>query len=116
MKTVKINRERLLAQLKLNRETHIAEYKEAHELYLAEAVEGLKKMLKDAKAGKVQHHLHLEIPQSYEASYDRAIAMLEWSTDETVELDHSEFESYVRDNWNWKQNFTALAASYKGGI
>jgi NOL1/NOP2/fmu family ribosome biogenesis protein len=116
MKTVKINRLKLLVQLKQNRETHIAEFKEAWELYLAEAVAELKSMLKSAKEGKVRHHLGLEVPQSYEASYDRAISMLEWSEDETVELDHNEFESYVRDNWNWKQNFTMLAASYKAGV
>lgn len=115
MKTVTINRLKLLVQLKKNRETHIAEFKEAWELYLAEAVAELKDMLKSAKAGKVRHHLGLEIPQSYEAQYDRAIAMLEWSEDETIDLDHNEFESYVRDNWQWKQSFTALAASYKGG-
>ena len=87
MKTVKINRLQLLAKVQENREKHIAEFKEAWEGYLIDTVAELKKMLEDAKNGKVKHHLDLVVPTSFEQQYDRVIAMLEWSTDETVDLD-----------------------------
>lgn len=55
-------------------------------------------------------------PVSYEENYDRVIAMLEWSTDETIDLDQNEFEQYVRDNWLWKQAFNITASLYNSKV
>jgi hypothetical protein len=89
MKTVKINRLNLLAKVKENREKHIAEYKEAREGFVAEAIVELKKMLRDAKNGKVKR---------------------------AVDLDHNEFEQYVRDNWQWKTTFNITASLYNSKV
>lgn len=112
MKTVKIKRVDLLEKVKANKVRHVTEFKEAREEYVKEVIKELGRMLKKAKKGDIIRSINLVEPVSYEENYNRVISMLEWSTDVIVELDTTEFEQYVRDNWQWKQHFAATAALY----
>ena len=111
MNAVKINRAELLAIVKTNRDSHIKSFGEAIEDYktaiLAIAVESLKL----AKTGDLNKIATIRImpsrPVSYEASYSRAIRMLELSVDEVIELNSDVFNQLVLDEWNWKAGFVA---------
>ena len=113
MKTIKVNKSELLSHLRTNREVHIEEYNNALISYREALIKAFKESLKKAtKHENVSHHVDLERPQNYLDSYDNAIEMLEWTTEDVIELDQMEFKQYVRDEWNWKQVFTAVARSY----
>lgn len=113
MKTIKVNKSELLSHLRTNRDNHVEEYNDALILYRAALTEAFKEALKKAKNNEdVDHYIKLERPQNYLDSYDNAIDMLIWSTEDIIELDQVEFKQYVRDEWNWKQAFTAVARSY----
>ena len=115
MKTVKIKVSELLKHLKANRVNHIKEYNEAMIGYRKAILDELKaKELIASQNLDVSHSFKSVRPTSYEESYDEAIAMLEWTTDKEVELDRSEFKTYVQDEWNWKGNFLATTSVYKG--
>ena len=51
-------------------------------------------------------------PHDHTDDYDTVIAMLEMCVDEVVEIDMQEFDNYVRDNWQWKANWSASNALY----
>ena len=115
MKTIKTKKAELLAHLKANRENHIDEYNRAFDAYREALIVQFEEALKKAKNYEpVSHHIDLEKPQNYLDSYDSAIEMLEWTTEDEIELDLVEFKQLVQDQWNWKQSFTAMARSYAG--
>lgn len=66
--------------------------------------------------------LGLIYPQDHSKDYDRAIRMMQASIYEEVQLSVDEFDSYVLNNWEWKQNFLVSNAYYvnarrsKGGV
>jgi hypothetical protein len=116
MKSVAVKRDELLTILRTNLVTHVADYNKACEDYKATAVKELKELLKDAKKAEmgeeIELHVALAKPTSYADSYKLTIRMLEMATTEIVELSAQEFDSYVQDNWGWKQHFNAVNTSY----
>lgn len=46
-------------------------------------------------------------PTNHLNDFDKAILMLEYSVAEKVNLTPDEFDSYVRNNWKWKEQFVA---------
>ena len=46
--------------------------------------------------------------------YDQVIDMLDMSVDSEIELTHSEFRQYVRDEWGWSEMFNTTAVNYVG--
>ena len=51
-------------------------------------------------------------PVSFAKEYDSIIRKLELSHDEIIQLSDAEFEKYVMDNWQWKQEFTNQTIGY----
>ena len=45
-------------------------------------------------------------PRTYAKEYETAIAMLEWTVDDVIELDSSQFQNFVLDDWSWKKQFS----------
>ena len=117
MKSVRINKDKLLGTVKENREVHIADYNEAMEGYREELEERLVDKLESLRAGELpsQNFRDLPIPQVHTDEYDQAISMLEFSVDDTIELEHREFRQYVLDQWDWKAIFAASTANYSKG-
>jgi len=114
MNTVKVAVRDLLAHLKANREAHIAEFNESMVGYREAMIKAFAQALKKAKANEdVDHMVDIVRPFSYLESYDEAIAMLEWTIDQEVELDRQQFKQYVQDEWVWKQAFVRTAGMYK---
>lgn len=113
MQIVKVKRDDLLAKVRENREQHHSLYLKAEAGYREEAINRLKGMLKDAREGKeIRRSIELDEPENHTDDYDRVIAMLEMSSDETIELLAHEFDHYVRDNWAWKASAMMKASAY----
>lgn len=58
--------------------------------------------------------LNLSYPTNHLNDYDRTITMLEFSVADKVSLPIADFEKYVRNNWEWKNDFCASNQSYVG--
>lgn len=120
MRNVKIRKDELLKKLEENRAKHVADYETALQIYRDDSIEALKKLLKKAQASQVgdtiQLSVHLITPRSYAEHYDTAISMLKFSIDDVVELTMQEFQQYVEDKWNWKNEFVASTAVYNSKL
>lgn len=123
MDTVRVEKDKLLETLRQNRETHVTDFNEAVVGYRVELeksindtffkLEELKKTDDDGLL-TFSSRLNLVIPETHEEDYDVAIEMLEWSTDEHVDLSQHDFKCFVRDEWSWKEQFAMTSARYKG--
>jgi len=52
---------------------------------------------------------NLEKPENHSADYDSAIMKVKMSSFELISLSEQEFEKYVMNNWEWKDNFKMAA-------
>lgn len=110
---VKVERDRLLSTLQENRAKHVEEYTTAVEQYRVEAEKALRKRALEVRDGKtLKTAIDLPEPRSFEEEYDRAIAMVEWSTEPQIELDEQDFRAFVLDEWNWRGHFAATTSLY----
>lgn len=114
MKTT-VNRLSLLEKLKENKETYLASYEEAVLNWQKETVAELRRQADKLENGRVDGRAYFTTetrPSNEVEQYDRVIGMLEFATDETVELGIAEADMYVRDNWDWKRGWTASNTKY----
>ena len=110
--SIKVKRAELLAELENNREKHISEFKLACVGFIVSSIKELKVALKNAKQGKIESYLKFDKPVSHEKDYDTVISMLQFSVDDEVYITKDQFESYVQDNWNWKNAFNLTNSKY----
>lgn len=114
MKFVNVDKAELLAKLKTNRDLHVKDYEETMVGYKAKVLQRVttiqQKISKDDFSDLL---LGLHEPQSYESSYNKAISMLEMSTDTIISLSDVEFQQLVLDEWSWKPALTMMNAMYK---
>ena len=116
MNTVKVKREELLTKVRTNRDAHRTLFLKAQEGYRKLVIEELDRMLADAKAGRsISRSINLAEPVDHTADYDRILAMLEMSVDDTIMLDAQEFNQYVLDNWEWSRLASYTNQSYAIG-
>ena len=114
MKT-KIERKKLLEKVKANARKHVEIVKEAREGYVKKARAALESRLKQVLKGQVVSlSFTLSPPQDYSAVYKNVVQMLEWNTNEYVELGPDEFRQIVLDEWDWHDNFLAANSHYSG--
>lgn len=113
LNSVRIRRAELLVKLEQNRDGHRAVFEAAIEGYHQAVITALENALEEAKAGKkYRADIWLPEPADHTADYDRAIAMLEMSLDEELELTAQEFAQYALDDWGWKRDFLATTSNY----
>lgn len=116
MNSVKMNRIELLNIVRENKEKHIKEYVESVEDYKVAVIKITQANAKMAKTADLDQFKFKTIPSkptSYEDNYTRAIRMLELSVEDTIDVEEHIFNQLVLDEWGWKQQFTAMSASYK---
>jgi hypothetical protein len=117
MNSIKIDRKQLLAIVTENQKKHVIEYLDAVEDYKAAAIKLSQQNLKLAKSGDLAKLSQIRAlpqkPVSYEDNYTRAIRMLELSVEDVIDVEEHIFNQLVLDEWGWKQQFTAMASSYK---
>lgn len=114
MKSVRVEKGRLVEALTANRSKHVEEYTAALEGYYKQAEAEVKKLAKRIKDRSEGGHLYVNLvkPESYEEQYDTALEMLEWSQDESIEVSQQEFRQYIQDEWAWKQSFSTTNSTY----
>lgn len=116
MNSVKMDRLNLLGIVKENKEKHIKAYLESVEDYKVAVVKIAQSNLKMAKTGLLDEFKFKTMPSkpsSYEDNYTRAVRMLELSVEAFIDVEDHIFNQLVLDEWGWKQQFTAMATSYK---
>ncbi len=57
----------------------------------------------------------LPVSRSYEEQYDAAIAIAEWEVNDVMKLSFHEFNCFVRDKWDWTDEFIAVSSSCTAG-
>ncbi len=103
----------VLAKLRTNRAEHRKIFLEAQQGYRNKVIEVLEQRLTEARSGKrVRHQFQITEPADMTKHYDRAIAMLEMTTQETVELDGGDFSKYILDEWDWSDQFKTSNTMY----
>lgn len=126
IKEVKVNREKLLATLKTNLETHKAAYEDALSGYYEEKdrkLAALHAATTEATANSTddtrravhkayESFSRLPRPQDHSESYELAIEIMTWETETEVKLSINDFQCYVRDKWNWKDQFRNSVLNY----
>lgn len=118
LKSVKVDRLKLIFKLKKNRDVHMAEFDEAWEGYVRAVVQKAQDILVRAKGWAKDAKKPLSFdssptpPESHVKDYNRAIALLEWEIKPEVELSINDFNCYVLDDWGWKRDFNVSKMSY----
>lgn len=141
-RNVEVSRLKLLEILKSNREKHVTDYQEAVEGYKAMALQKLQegyeaskiKLERNLERGKLTISdfdpsdpsktsdyivlvdavsVSLKVPRNFSKEYDAAIDMANWDIRDVLELTHAEFQCFVRDVWEWSNDFTAISTMYK---
>lgn len=107
------NTKEILEKLRLNREEHIKIVREAQKGLRDKWRELLTEALEDLMSGDtVETNLHLTVPTNHTDDFDRAIQMFEMTTDKEVGLSETDFQSYVRNEWQWRGQFLASNSMY----
>ena len=116
LKVVRVSKGQLLEKIRACRAQHVRDHAEALMGYQLKVVSELAAALKEAKDGmRYKVVFALPVPESRVKDYDRVIAMLEMSLDDTLELPASEFARYVLDEWEWSNAFQHTKALYAQG-
>lgn len=117
LSSVRVATKWLLDKVKKNREKHTLEFQEALEGWHSEVVKIMSKEL--SKLRKDKNHepnFFVPKPKDHTDEYDRIIAMLGASTDETLELTAHEFATYAMDEWGWKKGFAEMVTNYSNKL
>ena len=113
MKSVTVDRGKLLGILRTNRDKHREVFEKAQIGYRDKWIEILESRLEDARLGRpLDRGVWLNEPVDQTKDYDRAIRMVEMHVDDTIELDERRFANYVLDDWDWTEQFTTTNSMY----
>lgn len=126
IKEVKVNRKKLLETLQTNLTSHKAAFEDALAGYYEQKNQKLAALAKATAAAdanstddtrRAVHHAYHEFsslpkPQDHSESYELAIEIMTWEEENEVKLSINDFQCYVRDKWNWKDQFRASVLNY----
>lgn len=111
--TTTVEKSKLLETLQANLERHRRIVQEARDGYIKKAREALEKRLEQLRTGKlVSLAFSLTPPADYSEVYRNSIEMLQWNTEERIELEADEFRQLVRDEWDWTEHFLHSNRTY----
>ena len=117
MRSIKIDKTKLIAIVEENKAKHSIDAIEAIEDYKEIVIKLAQKNLELANTGELKQIAEIKqmppAPTSYEDSYSRALRMLELSIDDIIELEEDVFNQLVLDDWDWKRNFIGISTMYK---
>lgn len=114
---ITVRKVELLAKLKEGLEKHQKAFEKGSADHLVAVQTFLKEALERAQAGDLSnvHIPHtLERPGNHEKDFNRAIAMIEMSTQDEIELDEKTFNQWVMGEWSWAGGFEASTMAIGG--
>ncbi len=111
---VTVSKDDLLSTLQANRDEHEKEFTEADAAYRKVVAKELQRRLLLVESGAEFDLFFRDLvqPKSHVDDFDTAIEMLEWHRQSDITLSREEFKKYVRNEWDWLENFKALHAGY----
>jgi len=119
-RTYKVKISTLLGHLKKNRGEHVAIVEEAQLAFRKKVITRLDALLALAKSGeKINLQVGLRVPTRHTDAFDNAIGLMEMTTDageETIEIDSGEYERFVRNRWEWTDEFTDSNRAYSSRL
>lgn len=111
--TINVDKARLLEALEKNRVQHEATYEKAKAGYIKVTTDQVKAFLTRLADGELLERTYLPTPpEDHTGDYDDAIAMMQWSQSDTIELTQSQFKQYVQDDWGWKDSWMVSNTAY----
>lgn len=97
---------------------HVDEYNAAVLGFKDELVEAYTNHLNDVTAAQPENLLsrtqwkNIMAPVSHEKEYARIIGMLNFDINEYVDLDETEYQHYIQDEWSWTAVVALTNAAY----
>lgn len=117
---VNVNRTGLLKTVVENKAQHKKDFEEAWQDYLTYAKKEFRKAARNVEKTEKGKRINLPnfyaVPENHESDYDRIAGLLKLSSDDEVWLDDRDYERYVLDKWDWKEQFVSTSNFYKGNI
>lgn len=111
--TTRVERNKLLATLKDNLARHSSIVQEARDGYIKKAREALERRMEQLRKGQVVSlSFTMQPPTDYSEIYKNTISMLEWNTEDYVELKADEFRQLVKDEWDWSVDWLSSNRVY----
>jgi hypothetical protein len=119
-RTYKVRIADLLGYLKKNRDEHLAIVEEAQTKFRELAINKLDSMLKDAKSGKnIRTTIGLKVPSIHTDAFDNAIGLMQMTQkagEEIIEITADEYERFVRNRWEWTNEFLSSNRAYSQAL
>lgn len=109
---IEVNKAELLAKLEENRSNHIQLYEKAVQAFIKQSISELQNYWSKSMGGDIPDRIVFDHPKSHEQEYTLVIEMLQMSVETTVKISASEFKSFVKDDWDWKQSFISNVTKY----
>lgn len=114
---VTIAKDELLKALRANLQKHKEEFETAFRGYRNLCVKELRRRAREVKAGNAGDprswmRFDLQPPRNHERDYKQLIDMLEMAQEEEFKIDGTQFRQWVKDEWEWKDDFESTTAMY----
>lgn len=118
MKTININKERLLTTISANKSEHIKDYDEAMEEFKIAGVKALEIELEKFKSDEHPGHISVNItaPVSHEDDYTAAERLIGMSCDAVIILDYNDAQRLVLNEWDWAGDLEHAKTVYRSFI
>lgn len=116
MNTVQMNRKDLISALEENLKVHLENYEEALQGWQRDYTTQLEEEYRNVTGpnwdGEGPWRMQDPRPISYENDYRNMISMLTSDIRDVIELSHYDYQRYVLDQWEWKDNFLLSNSKY----
>ena len=129
LSTVRVSKKFLLDTLRANRVEHekswneimdarqkkmIEDYNALYEKIRAQIDDRIEKVKadRDYHPEGLSNYINAPMPENHTKDYDKVISLIDASLDEEFELNSTEFNQYVNDDWSWKEVFTTTSGCY----
>lgn len=110
---IRVNRQDLIEKITASRDEHKSIFDQAQVEYRKKVIEVLDRRLKAARdGGKINTYIQLPEPVDYSARFDEVLEQLRWDTRDEIDLPPIDFNRFVLNQWEWRQEFAANTASY----
>lgn len=114
---VTVERAVLLNRLRSNLKLHELEYQESLEDYHLVCKAFSEQLVKEIHVGNFKNVVFkVPAPVNHSQKYKDVIEMLEYSVQDTIELDSTSFKAYIKNDWDWSAGFKDHSISLKSRL